>query len=343
MEKRRTYIDILKIVSIFMVLYVHTADKAMYVWLSAEGFTHWFSLCVNQFATAGPSVFFLISGALLLGRCESLKDVLKHRVFRYGVLLFLFGMLQQIILGIHYNNLSNLTFVDMLKTVYSTDVITQYWFLYWYLAFLIILPFLRMIAKAMDKSSGTYLLALLIIAEVVLVIVEKAVNFDRINIMLPILERIVVLPLLGYCIENVFAELLERKIVAASVVLFGVLCLAINVIYADYTYNNWGYSSYIDGCVYFVAVGLYVLMRTLFGGKEFKPSAVKALSAAGGGTMLVFLLEPEVRFITEPVYDFLAPYITWFPAAVIWLLCAMAIGIAVSLVLKLIPGIKKLF
>ena len=98
-SKRKIYLDILKIIAMGMVFYVHTGTWAMHHYsISGERSSYWISLVLYVLATAGPTVFFFISGGLLLGKEESLKVVLLKRVLRYAILLVGFKIIQLIFL-----------------------------------------------------------------------------------------------------------------------------------------------------------------------------------------------------------------------------------------------------
>ena len=113
-------------------------------------------------ASAGPTIFFFISGGLLLEKEESIKDVLLKRVLRYTVLLAVFKLIQLLILiktNPAYTEIYRTNPVNtVLKVLYSDEVIVQYWFLHSYLAFLLVLPFLRAMVQKLKDEYLIYIL-----------------------------------------------------------------------------------------------------------------------------------------------------------------------------------------
>lgn len=322
-------------------MYMHSGPRAMYIYESTTGFSHWFSFFMRQIASLGTFTFFSVSGGLLLEKEEDLKRLFTHRILRYVAVIVVFSLFQRIFWALSSGMMSDFSLTASLKAMYSTAVVTQYWFLYAYLGMLLMLPFIRMIAKGLTEKTGLYLLWLMLVFGGIIPVFEIITDFDRINISLDILGIVIICPLMGYMIENTLKDFIgirKNRYILYGIILAG---FVINIIYVHHTYVNSG--SILDiMCVQpFTAAGLIIFIKQIFSGKQFSEKTIKVLGSCGDGVFLVFLLEPQLRYCFEFVYDFLAPVITWFPATIIWLSISVATGLIIAAVVHLIPGTKK--
>lgn len=343
-EKRKIYIDVLKIISIFSVMYVHTGLEGVLRYEVTQGIEHYLFFFLGEFAKTCSYMFFVISGALLLKRDEPLKVLFTKRVFRYAILIFLAGSIRLIC----YNVISGtkLTFADWFSGIYSTNVIEQYWFLHAYLAFLLILPFLRMIARSLTKETAIYLLALLVIFNFVLPYFEALFDLGPISISIPLFEDIIILPLMGYCIEEPLSPALEKRSLRLGAYILALVVFAVDLIYAYRMYKAGNEIPRMNGSYMLMTFGLYILGRQIFKAKERNSETSKLekiICIMGASTLTIIVFEPEIRGITHPLYTLLSPYISAFLALIIWLIAALILGSLMSWLIKKIPFIKKLF
>lgn len=341
MKARKSYIDILKIIAIFFVLYTHTGNDAMHVFENTSGINYGFSLALALISAFGPTLFFIVSGSLLLSHEESLKEVFKKRILRYFILLVVIEVVRIIYFHAVSGVLSDLTFKTFFTTLYSTNVIEQYWFLHAYLAFLLMLPFMRLIAKGLSKETALYLLILFAVFDIVFVLFELAFGLERISLSVPILTDIIILPLAGYIVEYTLSDFFDifknRLIVYVS----ALICFLIEFIYGLKICKTGAYLPNINGIHYLIAFAVFIAIRALFKGRSLSSKAISFLKFTGGSTLVIFLFEPELRDLTHFIYALLAPVLTWFPATILWLFAAILLGAVLAFVLRKIPGVKK--
>ena len=333
-EARKYYLDILKVISIFCVMYVHTGNDGMHIYETTEGLSHYVSFFLREYAHTCSYMFFMITGALLLKKEEDLKTVLLKRVLKYGVII----LLAETARLIYYNVASGtkLSFKGWFSAIYSTNVLEQYWFLHAYLAFLIMLPFLRMIAKGLSKQTALYLLVLLTIFEFGCSYFEILMDLSRISISVPLLTDIIILPLLGYCAEYVLSDWLEKFSVRVVVYVAAILAFAADLLYTHKMYLAGNIIPEMNGSYFIMTIGLYVLGRKLFMnvGKKHRldEKKVRILSSA---TLCVLLLEPELREFTHIVYEISAPYLGWLVAVLLWLAAAYFMAVVINLLYRI--------
>ena len=95
MKQKNVYLEIVRIFAIFFVIYVHTGtDASEYYMMAGNSFSYVLSLILYCIGQASVPLFFLISGAVLLHKEESLKTVLMNRALRIFILIMIFGFIQ---------------------------------------------------------------------------------------------------------------------------------------------------------------------------------------------------------------------------------------------------------
>lgn len=320
-----------------MVVYVHTGPEATARYqVVTSGTEYWISLFINSLTQICAPLFFMISGALLLGKKESLKDVFLHRFLRFLVLLLVFGLVEYAYFY-HLNPEITFSLPTFFYLAYSTTIIQQYWFLYAYLGFLLILPFIRMMAQNMKPVHFYYLAGLMFLFEGLLPIVEYLWQNSRIAIEIPLFANIIIYPLMGYFIENIYdgkGKVLLYLACAAA--------LVTNTVIGHMALVSRGGVESLGGMTFVTALAVFVLVKRLFDKHPASQKGSKVISFLGSGSMCVFLLEPPLRDTFKRIYVATEPYITWFPAALLWVSAACLAGILIYHLLRLIPGVKKI-
>lgn len=105
---------------------------------------------VSIFCKVAVPIFFMISGGMLLGKEESIRELFKKRIFRYVIVILLFTFLQYLRI-VRVNLEGGFHISTWLLYCYCGNIIEPYWFLKSYLSFLLCVPLLRIIARNLDK------------------------------------------------------------------------------------------------------------------------------------------------------------------------------------------------
>ena len=150
-RRRVIYFDILRIVAIFFVVFVHLAAQH---WADVDVSSRaWFAF--NLYCTTGKwsvPIFVMISGALFLGRDVSISAILKKNVARIAtVFLFWSGCYALVYLVFRHAPLS---------VVLSQFITGHYhlWFLYMIVGLYLLIPLLRPIVQ--NETLTRYFLLL---------------------------------------------------------------------------------------------------------------------------------------------------------------------------------------
>ncbi len=172
-KKRIAYLHVLRIIAIILVLFNHTGDNGFtYFALVRTSFFYPVYLWISLFDKIAVPLFFMISGVLLIPRDETYKDVLK-RALKFALILFAASAIMFV-----YRYLrgfpSIFTIKEFITALYSQGIILQYWYLYTYLAFILMLPIIRKIAQGLGEKDFIWIVALFTLQSL-LTIVDYAV------------------------------------------------------------------------------------------------------------------------------------------------------------------------
>lgn len=348
---KRISLELIRIIAIILVIFNHTGKFGYEIFMNTDNsILRLLSIFLDQFCKAGVPLFFMISGATLLIKNESIKDLFTKRVLRMVIILLSFSFIYYLRLYIK-NPEYGFSITYFIKYIYSNPIITPFWFIYLYIAFLIMLPFLRALASKLSNSEFVYLIVLGIIFPY-LSVIEKIAGFDGIYITIDVLSITLFYPLIGYFISNrwlINSEGTNRaisKINGKMIAVVSALAVAINYLACLYMMNyefriNGLYSeNYISKFVVIPTLIIFVVTMYLY---DKKNVSCKLISFIGSCTFCVYLFEEILRIdvfmpIMERFYGNAPGLILCVPYTILVILT----GSLISFVLKKIPFLKKL-
>ncbi len=353
MKTRKIYFDILRILAILCVIYNHTNKRGYFLYaLPCSMPLKIFYMIVAEFIAIGVPVFFMVSGALLLGRDESIADLYKKRVLRIFGVIVIFSLIQfayKLSIGEAEASVKYLA-----DNTINQNIVPSYWFLYTYFAFLIILPLLRKLVKAMSEDDFKYLIILYLLIEGALTVILYLLGYESYSMFFerPFFDGIIIFPLVGYYLENrvpreKYNSTGLKKLLFASLVTFVVfvtMTLYRNMPYEEFTTYDKGL--YTCGLSLVLDITVFYLIKYLFDiridNASVSTRSYKMVTTVGSAIFGVYLVEGNVRYYTEFIDDFLSDYVGAFLAAIAWVLIIFVISLMISFVMKRIPGLKKL-
>lgn len=342
---RKPHMDALRVLAMLLVLYNHTGERGFLRFDAAHGVARAAYLALAVLDTIAVPLFFMISGALLLGREEPIRVCLKKRVLRY--VLVIVGASTAMYVYSCRTDLSVMNLTDYTRGLYDGNITTSYWFLYAYLGYLLGLPLLRRLARAMTERDFLYLTAVLgaVNALTTLEWVCFEGHFGLNGGVLPFAAvRVVYYPLAGYFLEQRFSARAMQPRVLLALLGAGALGVALGCLVlmrAHAVLGYWTETAY-GLFVFAPAMAVFAGMKALFERVRLSPRAARAWQEAGACTFGIYLFERVYRDVSSRVYHALAPVTGGFAACWAWILCAFLLGMGVTMVLRRLPGIKKL-
>ncbi len=340
MEKPRlSYIDILRIIAIICVLFNH---QSMYSYFLEIPFAsvRAVALCVFSILTKlGPPMFFMLSGALLLGKEESVSHILRHRVLRILIVMVARSILILILMPEYRPH--------PIAVFMSGNI----WFLYAYLGFLLMLPFLRHIAKSANAKEQKYFLAMCMGCYLVsgitgaLGLAEGFTEFlPLFTSLAPKLSENIIFPLAGYFLAKgeLFKAAKDKAlllIVTLAHIALSVALIAVNIKAGTTEFEH------MEALRMYFVIPLCLIVF-VFARDAFRPNekAGKYLKAIAGTAFGIFILDTTL-FLSRDIQQAIQSFIPGIPLELACTLVVIAEFIsygAVTYLLKLIPPVKKI-
>lgn len=340
MKEKKLHLEFVRIFAIFFVLYSHTGiDAKSHYQIAGKLSSELISFALLSISMTCNTLFFMVTGAVLLHKEESIKEIYRHRILKTVIIILLFSLFQY---TFYYLTMPEMGF-DLpffFKVVYSTQQISQYWFLYAYLALLIMLPFLRSIARGMTRVQFVYMLLLYFILDGILPVVEYFWENNAINLNIPLLEGCVFLPLTGYYIEHNAKDDFADKRVVSALNLAAVAALAIDVLYSRYRYYADGeMASTLNGMMLLMALAVFVDFRFLCAHVRLPIWLQKIVLFLSSGAFTVYLLNPQLIDLCHGLYEWLEPSVKWVPATIIWLSAAICVGSVLAFLWRILKRV----
>lgn len=156
MKEKNYNLELIRMISFVMVVVIHVTNYFCRAYGRISGGEYLFSLVLDTVARVSVPCFFMISGALLLGREESIQKNIK-RLTRFGV-VFLFWSVVYYFHNVYYMG-SESSLLHMLHVPTEPHL----WYLYAMIPIYIVLPFFQIMCRGMDKSMDRLFLTVCVV------------------------------------------------------------------------------------------------------------------------------------------------------------------------------------
>lgn len=343
-KEPKIYLDVLKLLAIVMVVFNHTGNSGykMYLDVAAEP-ANSLLLAVSALIKIAVPLFFMASGALLLRRDEPYGTTLVRRVLRFALILL------GVSLFFYWDGLAageTFSLTAFLDGFYRNTLTGHLWYLYSYLMMLLLLPFLRHLARGMTLRDAVLLAVVYQLAQLLPVADYAlyhgaAAHTGYVNFF--VAADYVVYPLLGYFIDNVKAED-EREETIYILLFLSVLAIFFTCVLmkwrvgVDGGWTNANREAYMGRLSLLPAVTVFTVMKRLFARVPAGGRASKVLFVLGGCTFGVYLFDPKWRQFTQGVRTALKPAIGLYGATWVHTICAVLLGLLAMLLFKCVTG-----
>jgi len=156
--KRHLYLDFLRILACFLVIVNHT-NSHVFQAASPANFTWYLSIMWYYFSKIAVPLFIMVSGACLLPRQDSYRRT-GQRILRMALVLVLFSYLYYLwnVWLEHWTWARVFDFGGFLSSIWRERITDSFWYLYFYIGLLVMLPVFQRMAKSMRKRDLQYFL-----------------------------------------------------------------------------------------------------------------------------------------------------------------------------------------
>ena len=345
-EQRIVYFDFLRIFAIFAVVMIHVTASN---WANTN--VHHLPWQVINFYNSsvrwGSALFVMISGALFLGKEQSLKKLYTKNILRI-VIIFLFwsafyAITNRVVFG-KSHSLEKMI-INTFKGHY------QMWFLFMIVGMYMAVPFINKIVA--DKKIAWYFVILSFVVSCLIPQIKFLVGIRSQTIATVIDDGIFNMNLftveghigyfvLGYLLHNCQLTRKHRITIYCLGILGWLVTVLGSAIYSTASGVAMGnFQGNMTPNVFFFTSAIFVFAKTHLNKPISNQRGQKLLSHLAKCTFGVFLLHP---FFISVCTKFLGIYPVSFHPIVsvpVLTLAVFAISLAVSMVLNWIPWVKK--
>lgn len=350
-KQRKTYLDFLRILAAFLVIYNHTPGYHFFLEHETVPLKIFCTILASSFTRINVPLFFMISGVLLLGKEESYKTLFSKRILRFAAVLF-----GASILLYATGHPQDFRFLDAVKDTLTCSVTGVYWFLFSYLGFLFSLPLLRILAIHMTWKEFWLLVLCRTIFSGIPTVLEHIATV-QVWYCVPIADyfsldfstvNFIFYPLIGYFLAHHFSgSALRKALPLLFAILIGDLLISGSISYQLYTWDM-PTQKYLGIFRYLSAISVFLIAKWVF--ETLQPKIQghfpeKALAAISSLTLGIYLIDPFLK-------DRMGLYLKmdeWFheaihmvPLSVLYCCVSMTVGGMITWLLRKLPVFKKL-
>lgn len=340
--------DFLRVVGCFLVIFNHNPGYFAYQESSSAGLT-FFYMFFTMIAKVNVPIFFMLTGALLLPRDTTYRELFTKRIPRMFSALLIASLIYYI--AHNKDNLAAISIFDFVKKFFIDDLAGAFWYLYAYLGLLLTLPFMQRIAQRFTTADFILLLAVRFITYTAIPLgnhflhcLDLPTFWYTPSFSIPLMTtQCFFYPLIGYYLEHVLD--INRLTKKHLVYLTLLSCLGIAVA-SCFTYHEgitFGFTqNYVQTFNYVLAINFYLLAKYIFT-KFPTRNRSTVLPFISSLTFGIYLMEPILKcFDKEKYFDIIIP--TSYPLlhTCIWCLFSMSVCGAATYFLKKLPVAKKL-
>lgn len=243
-----------------------------------------------------------------------------------------------------------MSLLSFVKILYTSQHNTALWYLYMYLAYLLMLPFLRKMAQHMTNTEYVWMFCMfgvIYLLRIIDFMIWKGEATYNGQFTFFITIAYVFYPLMGYFIEY---RLEEKDFSRRNLIILLILSfMAVSICtfashYRSTLLDAWDRSN----CEYFLPTLSFVpTIMVFYASKMFfmyhtiSDRTKTFIATCGGTTFGVYLIENICRIETYSVFVFLKPIIHTLPACWLWIATACVLGMLITYLFKKIPIISK--
>ena len=337
-KKNIVFIELLRIIACFLVIVNHTNSS---IFLSIKPSLTWFiSLTYFFCCKIAVPIFIIIYGYLQLHKNVDYKKTFKS-IIKIILVILIFSLLYYL----HYKP-TDMSVVNYLKTIYSSNITNAYWYLYAYLGILMMTPFLQKMIKNFEKKDFYIYFAISAIFFMIFPIIGHyipALTYNS-SFQLPLCNIYIFFLLVGAYLKRYSINFKHIKLYC---ILTFIGCISLNVAltYLEYLKVNGNGYLFYDNFIFLPVVLASISIFVLFSKINIKRSnkLSKIITFFGSLTFGIYLLSDynieKFRFInTFLLSKGLHPLLSML----LFEICVFLIGGLMTFILKKMPFIKKL-
>ena len=333
--KYNIQLELIRVIAIVLVMYNHYYCYDFFLTCNNPNLLHYMLLIPSIICKCGPPLFFMISGALLLGKKESCIYIISHRVFRIFIVMIFASCL---------TNYKCLTISNVLNCLFSG----LNWYFYAYLGFLLLLPLYRAIAQNLNIEEWQWVIAIIVLANVIngLCIILN-VHFSVLDNIQPLVSGWAscswqwCFPLLGFYVSENIGQFKANKF---KWTIISILSIVISMIFIRIDVLKTGGTNYEMFHEYFIVAPTILIFGSVISLKTIPDFLNQAIKYIAPLTFGMFILETQTSLSTTIFGIVYSGFTHCYGLIITSWICIVLKFIIFSIVIyifRLFPVIKK--
>jgi surface polysaccharide O-acyltransferase-like enzyme len=289
------WLDATRVLAIFGVVLLHTAAPSLYKFGTIEPEEWQIANIIDAFTRPSVPLFFMVSGALLLGRSISLPQ-LKPKLIRLIVPLVAWSI---IYLAIRATIDPNINFIRLSLGAIIVPTMYHLWFLYALIGLYLCLPLVGPVIQAASHTQLRYGLVLWVLASGVIPVFEQIAGV-RSQIELSTMAGYMGYMVLGYVLVKAPRPSRKQAFLAITMIIIGYVITAAGTALATAQKGHFvgAFYGYFSPNVMLFSVGAFMIMRVMLEGRQSR--LVRRLSDLSFG---IYLCHVAVLMVASKVFD----------------------------------------
>ncbi len=330
--KKNVNLEYIRVFAILLVLYNHLYCYDFFMFQKSFGILHYILLVPSIICKCGSPLFFMISGALLLGKKEDYIYTLKHRVSRILVVMLVISLI---------NTISNFTIYNFITYFFSQ----LNWYFYAYLAFLLLLPLFKTLALYFTDGEWKWFILIVFITNFIMPFTKLAqLNVHALGNMSFVVTDWpsscwqFIFPLLGYFFYT------KKELFSNTKVYFwafiSVVCSFLCIIYDTKVNSGENFELLHQYFTVIPTVALFIFLNSLRITNKTFEKIVLFLSPLTFG---IFILDTSTYirgYLYEDIINFI-PSVGKMVGSILCVLIEIIVYVLIIYVLRLIPIVRK--
>ncbi len=341
---KKVYLEVIRLLAVCLVIFNHTDGYFLYFSNTDNPVTYMVSLFFSVLCRINVPLFFMVSGALLLGKKESIKELYRKRIKRILQVLLLFSGLQYIVSVQGRIGAGEAGIGDFLVRLYTGNIADSYWFLYAYLAVLAMLPLFRKMAGGMDAEDFRYLFFLKLLSDVVFRLTAVYTGCTA-GMEIPLVTDSIFYLFAGYYMEwKVPEERYDGKGIAerATAAGAGLILVSMALVWLE----NRVLGAYSQSCLGIfspiLTIIAYYMVKSCCSRHVMSQKVQDAVICLGSAVFGIYLIEPLARKQLLPLYLYLCDKTVGLAACFVYVAGTFMLSAIYVGIIKKIPWIGKL-
>lgn len=297
-KKRELYSDILKIISIFLVIIIHVIAAYRDKYLYTNGKYYFILTFVDSFTRIAVPIFFMITGTFMLSKkTEKYSDYFKKRIPKLLIPFFLISIVYYIY---ECNKMGeSKSIIDFITAFLNNGVKYHFWYMYTIILIYLLIPFLQILVQNLDKKRLLNLIILLFVLSNGFNTISLLTNRYEYGILrvftLPSMFSYINYLFLGYYLYKYSLNNTKKKKIILFII--SIICICLIPVFDHYFINgSRNDEMLIATCILPIipSVFSYIFVRDYFKDKKIPDKIYSIVSVVSSCVIYIYMIHVYV-------------------------------------------------